>query len=83
MLAATITGATWLVLTVFLTFSGSADTEFALSLVLGVIFVILPILNHVGIFIAIRRHNKLVAGAVSGPNASLILFRRDKKESGN
>ena len=77
--AATITGTAWLVLTVFLRFSGSEDAEFVLNHVLGLIFVILPILNHVGIFIAIRRHNKQLVGAVSGPNASLIFFRREKK----
>ena len=66
-------------LTVFLRFSGSEDAEFVLNHVLGLIFVILPVLNHVGIFIAIRRHNKQVVGAVSGPNASLIIFRREKK----
>ena len=76
--AATITSATWLLLRVFLPFSLSEDAEFVLSLVLGLIYVILPILNHVGIFIAIRRHNNQVTGAVSGPNASLIMFRREK-----
>ena len=54
------------------------DASFDLSRILGAMFVILPILNHVGIFIAIRRHNNQVAGAVSGPNASLIMFRREK-----
>ena len=39
---------------------------------------ILPILNHVGIFIVIRLHNNQVTGAVSGPNASSIIFRREK-----
>ena len=77
MQAATITGATWLVLAVF-RLSLTEYAEFVLSQVLGVILVILPILNHVGIFIAIRRHNKQVTGAVSGPNASLIIFRREK-----
>ena len=77
MQAASITAATWLVLMVF-RLSVSEDAEFVLSLVLGLIFVILPILNHVGIFIAIRRHNKQLVGAVSGPNASLIMFRREK-----
>ena len=51
---------------------------FILALVMGVIFVMLPIVNHVVIFIAIRRHNNQVADAVSGQNAS-VLFRREKK----
>ena len=56
----------------------SEDAEFVLNLVSALIYVILPILNHAGIFIAIRRHNNQVAGAVSGPNASFIMFRREK-----
>ena len=51
---------------------------FVLNLTLGVFFVIIPIINHFGIFIAIRRHNNQVADAVSGQNVS-ILFRREKK----
>ncbi|KAL9969104.1 hypothetical protein ACROYT_G021273 [Oculina patagonica] len=39
---------------------------------------VVPIVNHVGIFIAIRRHNKQIADAVSGQNA-YVLFRREKK----
>ena len=49
-----------------------------LVLVVGVFLLILPIVNHVGIFIAIRRHNKHVAGAVSGRDLP-ALVRREKK----
>ena len=49
-----------------------------IELVVGVFLFILPIVNHVGIFIAIRRHNKHVAGAVSGQDSS-TLVRREKK----
>ena len=49
-----------------------------LSLVVGVLLFFLPIVNHVGIFIAIRRHNNNVAGAVSGQDLS-ALVRREKK----
>ena len=49
-----------------------------LSLVVGVFLFILPIVNHVGIFIAIRRRNNNVAGAVSGQDLS-ALVRREKK----
>ena len=45
---------------------------------MGVFLIILPIVNHVGIFIAIGRHNKHVVGAVSGQNLS-ALVRREKK----
>jgi len=49
------------------------------SLALGaVVFFILPIVNHVGIFTAIRRHNNQVHDALSGQNLA-VLFRREKK----
>ena len=51
---------------------------FILSLVVAMCLVILPVVNHIGIFIAIRRHNNQVAEAVSGQNLS-VLFRREKK----
>ena len=50
-----------------------------IELVVGVFLFILPIANHIGIFIAIRRHNKHVAGAVSGQDSSGALVRREKK----
>ena len=50
-----------------------------IELVVGVFLFILPIVNHVGIFIAIRRHNKHVAGAVSEQDSSNALVRREKK----
>ena len=49
-----------------------------MDLVVGVFLFILPIANHVGIFIAIRRHNKQVADAVSGQD-SPALVKREKK----
>ena len=49
-----------------------------LGLAVGACFVILPIMNHVGIFKAIRRHNNQVIDAVAAQSAS-ILFRREKK----
>ena len=54
------------------------NTALILGLGLTVCLLILPIANHIGIFIAIRRHNSQVAGAVSGQNLSVI-FRREKK----
>jgi len=75
---AIITGTTWLVLTVLLRFILPQSVQFVLSVVIAVMFVILPIANHVGIFVAIRRHNNQVQDAVSGQNLSVI-FRREKK----
>lgn len=65
-------------ITILLRFILPDSAQFVLSHLLGVIFVILPIVNHFGIFIAIRRHNKQLGDALSGPNAS-VLFRREKK----
>ena len=53
-------------------------TGFLLSLVVAVFLFILPIVNHVGIFIAIRRHYKHVVDAVSGQD-SAALIRREKR----
>ena len=52
--------------------------SFILTLVLGVVWIIVPVVNHIGIFIAIRRHNRQVVEALSG-NSSSIIFRREKK----
>ena len=76
--AAVITGTVWLLLTISRHFILPETPSFVLAQVVGVCFVILPIINHVGIFIAIRRHNKQVADTVSGQNLSVI-FRREKK----
>ena len=65
-------------LTVLLRFILPQSVQFVLSVVIAVMFVILPIANHVGIFVAIRRHNNQVQDAVSGQNLSVI-FRREKK----
>ncbi|KAL9969263.1 hypothetical protein ACROYT_G021459 [Oculina patagonica] len=77
-LAAVITGTTWLIMVILMTFILAGFPVFVLGQLLLVIFFILPIANHIGIFITIRRHNKQVAGAVSGQNLSVI-FTREKK----
>ena len=45
---------------------------------ISAILFILPIVNHVRIFLAICRHNNQMHDAVSGQNLSII-FRREKK----
>ena len=45
---------------------------------IGLIFIILPVVNHIRIFFAIRRHNNQMQDAVSGQNLAVI-FRREKK----
>ena len=76
--AVVITGIIWLFLTILMRFALPGIPSFLLSLVLAACFIILPIVNHIGIFIAIRRHNNQVADAFSGHNLSVI-FRREKK----
>ena len=49
-----------------------------MSTVISAILFILPIANHVRIFLDIRRHNSQMHDAVSGQNLSVI-FRREKK----
>ena len=77
MLASIITGTTWLIWSILMLSILPKDVQLALSLWEGAIFFILPIVNHVGIFTAIRRQNNLVQDAVSGQNS--VLFRREKK----
>ena len=77
MLASFITGTTWLIWSILMLFILPKDVQFVLSLGEGAIFFILPIVNHVGVFTAIRRQNEMVQDAVSGQNS--VLFRREKK----
>ena len=51
--------------------------QFVLGLVFAVTLFILPIVNHVRVFFAIRRHNNQMQDAVSGQNLSEK--RREKK----
>lgn len=76
--AVAIAGTTWLLFAFLRNFTLPAFTGFMMDLVLGVLLFILPIVNHVGIFIAIRHHNKHVSDAVSGQDSS-ALVRREKK----
>lgn len=72
-----ITGISWFLL--------SGIAQFALSSRLGLIFVItstimfivLPIVNHVRMFFAIRRHNNRLRGAVV--SQMTVILRREKK----
>ena len=78
MQAAAITGTTWLMLTLLIRLILPAYPQFIVSTSIGLILFILPIVNHVRIFLAIRRHNHQMNDAVSGQNLSII-FRREKK----
>ena len=73
-----LSGTTWLMCTGFIVFVLPSLHSFFLLIVLGMVLFIVPVVNHIGIFIAIRRHNRQVVGALSG-NTSSIVFRREKK----
>lgn len=73
-----MTGTIWMLLTILMRFILPVLPSFLLSQVLGVSLVILPIANHIGIFVAIRRHNNQMVDTVSGQNLS-VLFKREKK----
>ena len=51
---------------------------YELGIIVGAILFIVPIVNHVRIFIAIRRHNRELHDAVSAQNLSVI-FKRERK----
>ena len=76
--AATITATIWLIVTFLVRFTLPLYADFVILLGIGLIFIILPIVNHVRIFFAIRRHNNQMQDAVSGQNLAVI-FRREKK----
>lgn len=82
MQAATIAGTMWMVLTAWVQFILPQNDWFVFSMVLGVILLILAIVNHIRIFIVIRRHNNEVRDAVSGQNLSAI-YIYTRKESGH
>ena len=73
-----LSGTTWLMYTSLTMFILPVFYSFILTLVLAVVWIIVPVVNHIGIFIAIRRHNRQVVDAVSGNNSSVI-FRGEKK----
>ena len=78
MRSATITGVSWVILIVNVRCTLSGVARSVLSLALGVLLVILPIVNHVRTFFAIRHHNNQVQSALSEQQASII-FKREKR----
>ena len=73
-----LSGTTWLMCTGLIVFVLPSLHSFFLLIVLGMVLFIVSVVNHIGIFIAIRRHNRQVVEALSG-NSSSIVFRREKK----
>jgi len=71
-------GSAWLLMVILTSFSLPESLSSFIILVLGVLLVVMPIVNHVGMFIAIRRHNNQAVDVVAEQNLS-ILFKREKK----
>ena len=71
-------GLAWLLMVILTSFSLPESLSSVINLVLGVLLVVMPIVNHVGMFIAIRRHNNQAVDVVAEQNLS-ILFKREKK----
>ena len=78
LISTVFSGTTWVMVTSLIIFISSAFHSQVLLQAVGVVLIIVPIANHIGIFIAIRRHNRQVVEAFSGDNLSVI-FRREKK----
>ncbi len=51
---------------------------YILLLTSAMLFILLPVINHIRMFFAIRRHNNQIVGQVDAQQLSVI-FRREKK----
>ena len=73
-----LTGMSWFLLTglVQFVFSRAAGRIFATTL--PIIFIVVPIINHVGMFLAVRRHKSFTARAGISTPLSVVLQREKK-----
>ena len=78
MTTACITWATWLLLTILIHFVVPGKVQYILLLTSAMLFILLPIVNHVRMYLSIRRHNNQVADAVDHQQL-LVTFKREKK----
>ena len=76
--AAIISTASWLLVTIVVYAFLNGIARFGLLAVCVVVFIILPAINHVRMFLAIRSHNSQTVGQVGAQQLSVI-FRREKK----
>ncbi|KAL9969069.1 hypothetical protein ACROYT_G021234 [Oculina patagonica] len=77
-IAIALTGASWFLLSVIAQFALSALLGLIFFLTSTIMFIVFPIVNHVRMFFAIRRHNNQLSGAVV-PLQLTVVFRREKK----
>ena len=52
--------------------------EYIAAIICGTLFLVIPIVNHVRMLFAIRRHNNLLGDAVSAHQMSVVM-RREKR----
>ncbi|XP_078342366.1 uncharacterized protein LOC144628177 [Oculina patagonica] len=76
--ATIITGTAWLLLTILIHFILPGNLGYILQLTSAMLFILLPVINHIRMFLAIRRHNNQIVGQVDAQQLSVI-FRREKK----
>ena len=76
--AVIITSASWLLVTIVLHAFLNAIVRSILQTISVFLFILLPAVNHIRMFLAIRRHNSQMVGQVGAQQLSVI-FRREVK----
>ena len=76
--AAIIATASWLLVTIVLHVFLDGSVRFIFQVIFVVLFILLPAINHIRMFFAIRRHNSQMVDQVGAQQLSVIL-RREKK----
>jgi len=77
-IAALITWVTWLLLTILIHFILPSILQYILQLSSGMLFILLPIVNHLRMLLSIRHFNKQLADEVEHQQL-LVTFKREKK----
>ena len=75
---AVCTSTSWILLIILMSFVLPPSVSLVLILICGVLFFVIPIANHVRMFFAIRRNNRVVLDAVAAQQLSAILLREKR-----
>ena len=73
-----LTGVSWFLLTGIVQFALPSFALVIFAIAAQATFIAVPIVNHVRMFLAVRRHNNFAAGADVSQQMSVV-FRREKK----
>ena len=68
----------WLLLTISMKFILPSMAEYIATITCGVLFLLIPIVNHIRMLFAIRHHNNQLGDAVNAHQRSAVM-RREKK----